>query len=176
MKIYLSKYQIEKHANKVAHQIEKDYTIRSLHKGKEPRALVLVGVMDGAMPFLYAVAQRIPKDINVIIDTVKCSSYTAPFISGRVKVKKMPDHNLSGCHIVILDDIIDTGKTMTKLVKKFKWRYPKSIIQTGALLKRKHSEFQANYIGGIAGKDLWLVGYGLDDNGTKRNLTDIYVK
>jgi len=176
MKKLIGNHKIKKHAKNVAAAIEKDYTIRSLHKGKYNRPLVLVGVMNGALPFLMEVAQNIPEDISVVLDTVKCGSYTGMFKKGKFKLTKMPDNNLSGCHVVILDDIIDTGETMIELVKRFEKKYKDCLVQTGALLKREGTAFRANYLGQQVRKGLWLVGYGLDDNGAKRNYKDIYVK
>jgi hypoxanthine phosphoribosyltransferase len=170
MKKLISQIRIKNYCKKIAAAIEEDYVVT------HNRPLVLVGVMNGGLPFLVGLGQQFDSDLDIVIDTVQCGSYTGIFQKGKFKITKMPDNDLSNSFIVIVDDIVDTGETMTKLVKTFQSKYPNSIIKTCSLLKRANTDYHVDYIGRPIKEGLWLVGFGLDDNGIKRNLKDIYVK
>jgi len=87
------------------------------------------------------------------------------------------ERDLSGRTVVILDDIIDTGKTLSEFLKTLQSKQPKQILIAALLFKPDafQYDFRIDYVGMKVPND-FLVGYGLDYDGLGRNLKDIYVK
>lgn len=142
------------------------------YAGKE---LFLVGVLKGAVIFLSELAQRI--DLPVTFDFMAVSSYgSATESSGVVRILKDLDESLAGRHVLIVEDIIDTGLTLDYLYRHLKGRQPASLAICTLLDKpsRRRVEVPVKYVG-FQIPDHFVVGYGLDYNEMYRNLPYIAV-
>jgi len=146
--------------------------IRSDYAG---RHLVVVGVLTGAVVFLSDLVRRI--ELPMEIDFVAMASYgSATETTGEVRVLKDLSHPIDGKHVLLVEDIIDTGLTLRYLVGLLRSRGPAS-VQTCVLLDkpaRRRVDQHADYVG-FAIEDRFVVGYGLDLAGLHRNLPYIGV-
>ena len=135
---------------------------------------VFVGVMNGALPFFYELVKHIRHKIQ--LDTIKVSSYDGTGSTGKVTVQKQPDHNLEGRDVVLVEDIIDTGRTLVSVKKMFKNKGATDVKVVSLLDKpsRRTFDINADYVG-FSVPDEFVVGYGLDYNQKYRNLPYIGV-
>ncbi|MCL2059790.1 MAG: hypoxanthine phosphoribosyltransferase [Oscillospiraceae bacterium] len=164
--VIVSRERISNMVNEIAGMINADYA------GKE---LMLVGVLKGAMIFLADLCRAV--DIPVIIDFIIVSSYGVETkTSGVVLLRKDIDEDIKGKHVVIVEDIIDTGVTLNYLKDVFESRNPASFKICSAFDKpsRRVVELVPDYCG-IKIPDEFVVGYGLDYAGMYRNLPDVRV-
>lgn len=160
-KVLYTEEQIRKRAAELGQQITKDYD------GEE---LVCIGTLKGSVLWFADVIKNIDMDLE--IDFISASSYGSSTISsGVVKISLDTELNLYNKHILIIEDIVDTGTTLKFLVEKFEERGPKSIKVCTMLDKkaRRTNNFTADYIG-FDVEDLFLIGYGLDYDQIYRNL------
>ncbi|MBO7689435.1 MAG: hypoxanthine phosphoribosyltransferase [Clostridia bacterium] len=141
-------------------QVSEDYA------GKN---LVLVSVLKGAVVFMADLMRAI--DIPLTIDFMVVSSYHKTESSGTVKIIKDLDTDLTGKDILIVEDILDTGRTLASLIEILKMRNPSSLKICTFLDKpdRRVSKIEADYIGKVI-PDEFVVGYGLDYDESYRNL------
>jgi hypoxanthine phosphoribosyltransferase len=150
----------------LAHEIRGDYPGEDLH---------LVGVLKGAFLFLADLIRSM--DGPVSIDFMALSSYGGGTTSsGEVRVIKDLDTGLEGRHVIIVEDIVDTGLTLHYLQEILRARNPKS-LKTACLLSkpsRRKIDVQVDYIG-FTIEDRFVVGYGLDYSEQYRNLPYIGV-
>ncbi|MGM0126186.1 hypoxanthine-guanine phosphoribosyltransferase [Enterococcus sp. AZ194] len=141
--------------------------LSELYKGKNP---LVVGVLKGAVPFMSDVVREI--DTYVELDFMDVSSYgNATVSSGEVKIVKDLDTNVEGRDLLIVEDIIDSGRTLAYLVDLFKYRKAKS-VKIVTLLDKKEGrvvDIEADYIGFDVPNE-FVVGYGLDYAEAYRNL------
>ena len=130
---------------------------------------VMLGVMNGALPFLYELVKHLKQPVE--IDTIKASSYDGTETTGDVVVSKEPDIDLQGRDVYIIEDIIDSGNTLNLLPKILMERGPKSIRLCALLDKpdRREVDVKMNYVG-FRIPDKFVVGYGLDYDQRYRNL------
>lgn len=125
--VLITKEQIEKRVKELGEEITRDY------EGKE---VVLVGILKGAMPFLCDLMRSI--DLPVTLDTMCVSSYgNSTVSSGHVNIKKDLDRDIRGKHVIVVEDIIDTGITMSALVPLLKQRGAASVELASASTRRK---------------------------------------
>lgn len=160
-KILLTQEQIWERARQLGEQITADY------KGEE---LVLVGTLRGAVPWMADIMKHIDMDLE--IDFVSASSYGSGTVSsGEVKIKKDIELEISGKHVLIIEDIIDTGNTLKALKDYFYIKKPKSVKICTLLDKpsRRKADVTGDYIG-FEVEDLFIIGYGLDYDQKYRNL------
>ncbi|MEG0179132.1 MAG: hypoxanthine phosphoribosyltransferase [Oscillospiraceae bacterium] len=166
LKILLTKEQISEKVGEMGKQISKDY------KG---RNLLLVTVLKGAVVFLADIMREI--DIHAEIDFMVVSSYGSGVkSSGVVKIIKDLDTQLEGKDILIIEDILDSGLTLSYIKDLLASRNPAS-IKIAALLdkpSRRKVDLQADYVG-FAVPDEFVIGYGLDYDEKYRNLPYIGV-
>jgi hypoxanthine phosphoribosyltransferase len=142
------------------------------YNGKEP---LLVGILTGAVLFMSDLLRQIT--IPVQVDFIATSSYGAKTeSSGVVRILKDLNEPIEGRHVVIVDDIIDTGLTMDYLLETLKTRYPASLKVCALLDKvpRRLRHVPIDYRG-FEIPDKFVVGYGLDYAGRYRNLPFICV-
>lgn len=142
------------------------------YRGKE---LFLIGVLKGGFVFLSDLVRQIK--IPIELDFIAVSSYgSSTKSSGIVQLIKDVDVPLNGKHVIIVEDIIDTGLTLTYLKGLLSARNPLSVKICTAFDKpsRRKVDLKAEYTG-ITVPDEYVVGYGLDYNGILRNLPDLYV-
>ncbi|HKK93741.1 MAG TPA: hypoxanthine phosphoribosyltransferase [Longimicrobiales bacterium] len=136
--------------------------------------LVLIGMLKGSLPFLADLARAIPRPVRV--DFMVAASYHAGTVSsGEVTLKYEPDTPLEGRFVVIVEDIIDSGTTLTRLLPMFEARKPAQ-LEVCALLHKRLATLDppVKWVGFDAPSE-FLVGYGLDYAEQFRNLPYIGV-
>jgi hypoxanthine phosphoribosyltransferase len=166
MDVLISQQQIAARVAELGAQIAQDYA------GKE---LVLVGVLKGAFVFVSDLARAI--DLPLTIDFVALSSYgEATESSGVVKITSDLSKPIEGKHVLVVEDIIDTGLTMRYLLDNLSTRHPASIRICSMLNKpaRARTKIPIDYLG-FTIEDKFVVGYGLDAAERYRNVPFIGV-
>ena len=160
-KILFTQEQIWRRAEELGQEISEDYA------GEK---VVLIGTLKGAIPFMADLMKNISLDIE--IDFVAASSYgSGTESSGEVILKHDITLDLEGKHVILVEDIIDTGNTIKALKAYLQKRGPKSVSICTLLDKpaRRKVDVKGDYIGFVV-EDLFIVGYGLDFNQKYRNL------
>ena len=158
---------VENRIKELAKQIEKDYA------GEE---VYCVGLLKGSVVFL----SDLVKEINspVIIDFMSVSGYGSETVSsGDVKILKDTDLDLRGKHVLIVEDIIDTGLTLEHVIRYFKESKGVKTLKTCTLLskpERRKVNIDIDYVG-FDVPDKFVIGYGLDYDQKYRNLPYIAV-
>ncbi|MDD3154150.1 MAG: hypoxanthine phosphoribosyltransferase [Victivallaceae bacterium] len=147
-------------------------TITAAYQGKP---LTVVVLLNGAMLFGADLIRKIELPIHV--DTLAVSSYRKDFSSGEVVLRGSLKLPVGGRHILLVDDILDTGTTLAYLCERFRNDGALS-IKTCVLLDKMRKEsmqIEADFRG-FEIPDRYVIGYGLDSEEEYRNLPDIYVK
>src|SRR5215204_6239270 len=162
----VSSSEIQGKVREIGGRISEDY------RGQK---LLLVGVLRGAVVFLSDLMRdlRLPCEI----DFMEVSSYgTGTTSSGVVRILKDLEENITGRHVLIIEDIVDTGLTLSYLRRSLLARKPASLEICALVTKpaRRRVELDIKYLG-FEVPDEFVVGYGLDYAGTYRNLPDICV-
>lgn len=151
---------IERKVSELAAQIDEDYRGRG--------ELVLVGILKGSFIFLADLSRKL--DIERRVEFIAVSSYDGAQ-SGAVRMLMDVRCDIGGKHVLIVEDIIDTGNTLQYLIETLKTRQPAS-IRTCAFLHKTAAtvaDVPVDYVGFQVGDD-WVVGYGLDYNEFGRTL------
>ena len=165
-RILLSAEEIQARVAELGATVERDYD------GERP---VLVGVLKGAIVFMADLLRHIRMPVDV--DFVAAESYGASTeSSGTVKVRLEPCINLAGRHVLIIEDIVDTGLTLSRLLEQLRTRQPASLKVCTLLDKpaRRQAELEPEYVG-FEVPDQFVVGYGLDYAEKYRNLPFVAV-
>lgn len=161
---YINSQQIQEAVAKLAARINQDYA------GKTP---LLLAVLNGSFMFAADLMRNIhvPSEITFI----RLSSYNRTRSSGRVKELIGLEENIFGRHLIIVEDIVDTGLTMRHLIDELQELGPKSLEVATLLHKAEATKepIDLKYIGFVIPQK-FVVGYGLDYDGQGRNLNDIY--
>jgi len=147
-------------------------TITQDYRGERP---LLIGVLRGAVIVLGDLMRNI--DLPCEIDFMDISSYgTGTSSSGVVRILKDLEEDITGRHVLIVEDIVDTGLTLSYLLRSLQARKPASLEICALLTKpsRRRVELDIKYLG-FEVPDEFVVGYGLDFAGAYRNLPDICV-
>jgi len=136
---------------------------------------VLVGVLLGAVPFVADLMRGL--SIDLTLDFVRASSYgSATSSAGTVQILADLTVDIADRHVLIVDDIVDTGLTLAALKRTLEARRPRS-VRTCVLLDktgRRETEVVIDYVG-FTIPNVFVVGYGLDQNGLYRNLPHVAV-
>lgn len=158
---YIDNKKINKRILNLASKINKDY------KNKE---VLFLCVLDGSFMF----ASKLYSNINVksSIDFVRIKSYKGTKSSKIKNIIGLP--NIKNKHVIIIEDIVDSGKTMSYLINKILNKC-KSLKIATLLSKPNMHDLYLDYVG-FEINDQFVIGYGLDYNGLGRNLKDIYEK
>ena len=159
--VLFSEEQLDRRVREIAAQIEKDY------EGKE---IMLIGVLRGSFVFMADLCRRI--DLPCTLDFMSVSSYgKGTSSSGQVQITKDLSSDISGKHIIVVEDILDSGNTLSYLLKLLEQRNPASIRLCTLLDKpeRRVKEVKVDY-SGFTIPDAFVVGYGLDYAEQYRNL------
>ena len=157
---------IQEKLTEIGERVTEDY------KGK---GLLLVGVLRGAVIVLGDLMRKI--DLPCEIDFMDISSYgTGTSSSGVVRILKDLEEDITDRHVLVVEDIIDTGLTVSYLLRSLQARKPASLEIFALLSKpsRRRVELDVKYLG-FEVPDEFVVGYGLDFAGAYRNLPDICV-
>lgn len=146
---------IQRRVNELANQINADYK-----DIEEP--LILVGVLKGSFIYLSDLCRKLT--VPHVVDFIAVSSYGKGSVStGNVRLLMDTRENLENHHVLIVEDILDTGYTLEYLVKNFRARGTKS-VETTVLLEKPERHLvpvDLKYVG-FTVPDVWVVGYGLD--------------
>lgn len=162
--VYLDRGTIWKRVQSIGAQIDKDY------EGQDP---LFIGVLNGA--FIFAADLFRVLNINAEISFVKLASYEGTSSTGEVVTAIGLKEDVKDRHVIVVEDIVDTGKTLSKFIPQVLEQSPASLKIATFLTKPealKHN-VKADYVG-FEIPNKFVVGYGLDYNGQGRNLTDLY--
>lgn len=167
VEVLYTEEQVNERIAKIGAQISEDYKGKDIH---------MICVLKGGAPFMCELAKRVA--CNVSLDFMSVSSYGAgTSSSGVVKIVKDLDEPLEGKDVLIIEDIIDSGRTLSHLLEIFKQRKPNSIKLCTLLDKperRVVKDVTVDYVG-FHIPDEFVVGYGLDYDQKYRNLPYIGV-
>lgn len=161
VKVLLSEEEVNNRIREIGEQITKDYAGKSVH---------LVCVLKGGSFFMCELAKRI--DLNVSLDFMSVSSYGGDTkSSGVVRIVKDLDEALEGKEVIVVEDIVDSGRTLSYLLEMLKDRKPASLKLCTLLDKpdRRVVDVDVEYTG-FKIPDVFVVGYGLDYDQVYRNL------
>ena len=164
--VLLNKEQIAQRVEELGKEITRDY---------QDKQLLMVCILKGSVVFYADLMRQI--DLKMDLDFMSASSYGASTnSSGVVRIKKDLSTDISGRHVLIVEDILDTGNTLSCLMEVLKDRNPASIEICTLMDKpeRRVKNLQAKYVG-FTIPDAFVVGYGLDYDELYRNMPDIGV-
>jgi len=166
LKVLLTSEQIAKKVAELGARITRDF---------EGESVVLIGVLKGATIFLADLAREIKLDVS--FDFIAVSSYgNSKQQSGEVKLMKDVDYSMEGKNIILVEDILDTGLTLTYLKNLLLGHRPKA-VKIAALLdkvSRRTQPIHGDYVG-FEIPDEFVVGYGLDFAERYRNLPEVCI-
>ena len=159
-KVLISQEKIENKVSELANEINSKY------KGKE---LVVIGILKGAFIVVSDLAKQL--DLDVTFDFMSIKSYYGSESTGQVKIVKDLEYDITDKNVLIVEDIYDTGLTLSNLKKLLESRNPKSIEVFSMFVKKEVAQdpIEINYSGFEIGPE-FVVGYGLDYNGKYREL------
>lgn len=167
VEVLLTEKEVDERIAEIGRRISKDYEGRSVH---------MICVLKGGAPFMCELAKRITCDVS--LDFMCVSSYgSGTESSGQIKIVKDLDEPLEGRDVIIVEDIIDSGRTLSRLIDIFKKRNPASLKVCTLLDKperRAVKDVNVDYVG-FKIPDEFVVGYGLDYDQKYRNLPYIGV-
>ena len=156
IKQIISEEEIEAKIKELAEQINNDYKDIT-----EP--LILVGVLKGSFMFMSDLCKRLT--VPHVVDFIAVSSYgNSTKSSGNVRILMDCRENQENRDVLIVEDILDSGKTLDYLIKNFKARYTHSVKTIVLTKKEKEMAYpiDVDYIGFNIPEDAWVVGFGLD--------------
>lgn len=161
----ISEEAIQARISELAAEISRDYA---------QRELVLAVVLKGALMFAADLSRKLT--VATSIEFVRARSYQGTRSSRRVQVTIFPEESLAGKHVLIVEDILDTGNTTHFLLDRFREAKPDSLELCTLLDKpaRRNIPVTAKYVG-FSIDDLFVVGYGLDYEEKFRELPAVYV-
>ena len=161
----LSREQIDSIVKRLAERISSDY---------REKELILVGILKGAFMFLSDLVRHL--QIPVKIDFVRLASYgTGMKTSGRIEITKDVELSVEGNDVLIIEDIVDSGRTLLFLKDRLNLAGPRSVRICALLDKkaRREVDIEVDYLGKEV-EDVFIVGYGIDFNENYRSLPEIY--
>lgn len=163
IKVLISEEKINNRLDELANQIMDEY------KGKD---IVFLCILKGSIFFTVELAKRIKN--NIQFEFVEVSSYENNESTGKVKLNKDITQSIEGKEVIIIEDIVDTGRTLAFLKELLLEKKPASLKICSLLDKtsRRIANVKADYVG-FAIEDKFVVGYGLDDEQNLRNLNYI---
>ena len=160
LKVLISEPELQKRIGEIADQITKDYN------GQD---VTFICILKGSIFFTVELAKRLPCDVN--FEFIRVSSYRGENSTGKIELKVDLQGDIKGKDVIVIEDIVDTGRTLSYLKEYLKTKEPKS-IKICALLDKKERrvcELNADYVG-FDIPDKFVVGYGLDVDEKYRNL------
>lgn len=159
--ILFTQEQLDRRVSEIAQQINRDYADKDI---------LLVSVLRGSFVFMADLARKITRPCRV--DFMSVSSYgKGTASSGQVQITKDLSEDISGMHVIVVEDILDSGNTLSYLLRLLEQRHPASIRLCTLLDKpeRRKVEVSVHY-SGFTIPDAFVVGYGLDYAELYRNL------
>ena len=164
-RILISEEELQKKVSEMGRKISRDF------EGKDP---IFVGVLKGCFIFMADLMRYV--DISCSMDFMSVSSYSGTSSTGAVKINKDLGEDIEGRHLIIVEDILDSGVTLSYLQQYLMVRKPASITIATLMDKpaRRKADIYADY-SCFEIPDAFVVGYGLDYNERYRNLPYIGV-
>jgi len=165
-KVLISRDAIQEQVKEIARRISSEY------EGQEP---VLIGILKGAVFFFADLVREI--SIPIKIDFIRAASYGSGMTSGGiVRLTKDVEIPIRGRHVILVEDIIDTGLTLSHIINKMDAKGPESIRICTLIdkLERRDVSVPIHYCG-FQIKEGFVVGYGLDHDEKYRQLPEIYI-
>lgn len=159
--VLISNEELQKRIKELAKQIDKDYEGKSIH---------LICILKGSVFFTCALAEQLT--LPVTMDFIQVSSYgSGTDSSGKIQIKKDLEESIEGRDVLVIEDIIDSGNTLSYLLPELKKRKPASICLCTLLDKpeRRTADVTVEYTG-FEVPDKFVVGFGLDYAQKYRNL------
>lgn len=155
-RILVSESQIQARAKELGEEITKDY-------GTEGKTPLLVALLRGSVPFLSDLIKYI--DLDIQYDFMDVSSYDGTESIGDIKIEKDLDTSIKGVDILLVEDIVDTGRTIQTVIKTLLHKGAASVKVVTLLDKpsRRVNDLKADYIG-FEVENEFVVGYGMDFN------------
>ena len=169
MRVLISASELAERTQALAGELTEHYS-----HVEEP--IVMVGILRGSFIFMADLARGMQRPLEV--DFMSASSYGDGTVSsGEVKLKTDLRSDIAGRHVLVVEDIVDTGHTLAKLRTILTGRKPASLKFVSLLDKpsRRENDEAADWVG-FTIEDLFVVGYGLDEAGLSRNLPYVGVK
>jgi len=166
--VMISEEEIDRRVRELGEQISRDYAGKKIH---------MLCVLKGGVYFMTALSKRISQDIPVSLDFMSVSSYgNDTKSSGVVRIVKDLDESLEGRDVIVVEDIIDSGRTLAYLMGIMQDRNPSSLKLCTLLDKpsRREVEVNVDYVG-FKIEDRFVVGCGMDFEQEYRNLPYIGV-
>ncbi|MBR5476132.1 MAG: hypoxanthine phosphoribosyltransferase [Bacteroidaceae bacterium] len=163
-RVSITNQEIEDKIASVAANINRDY------KGKRP---ILLAVLNGSFMFVAELMKKL--EIECEISFVKLSSYEGTSTTGKVRELIGLNESVKGRDIIIVEDIVDTGITMQKMIETLNEKEPASLEIASLFIKPTKLQVPIDIkYSAFAISDRFIVGFGLDYDGLGRNLPDIY--
>lgn len=161
---YLSDEKIQQRVKEIAADINKDYS------GKKP---LFIAILNGSFMFASDLFKELTIEAELCF--IKLASYKGMKSSGKVVTSIGLEEDIFGKDVIIVEDIVDTGKTLHRFLPKLLHQQPRSLKIVTLLHKADATKFpiDLDYIGFVI-PDKFVVGYGLDYDGLGRNLREIY--
>ena len=140
------------------------------YKGKKP---LLLSILNGAFMFAADLSRAIDTDLEMTF--IKLSSYKGTSTTGSVQTVLGLDVTLKGRHIIIVEDIVDTGLTLTNFFKEMEKEQPESVALVTCFFKKEALQYplSIDYVG-FEIPNKFIIGYGLDYDGLGRNYASVY--
>ena len=166
LRVLLRRSAVQRRVREIGQEISRDFKGQRVH---------LIGVLKGASIFLADLIRQVR--VEVSLDFMAVSSYgVSDQTSGQVRLTKDLDTSIEGLNVIVVEDILDTGLTLSYLLRVLQQRKPKSLAIATLLDKpsRRIKDVKADYIGFEIPNE-FVVGYGLDYAERYRNLKDVCV-
>jgi hypoxanthine phosphoribosyltransferase len=162
--LFISEKVISTKVKKLAKQLEEDY------QGKD---ILLIAILNGAFMFASDIIKSIKREAEITF--VKVSSYQGTQTTGRVDELIGLNNEMQNRHVIVIEDIVDTGITIDKVISLIKANDPESVEVCTLLFKPEafSGKHKPKYIG-FEIQNKFVVGYGLDYNELGRNLKELY--
>lgn len=165
MELLITKQEIQERVTELAQQISVDHI-----QSNNALPPVMICLLNGAIHFFSDLTRNM--SINCEIDFLRLKSYEGQDNSGGVVCLKDLELDLKGKRVYIIDDICDSGATILEALFRVNSRMADEVFVV-TLLRRGGGVDMTDYCGFTINEE-WVIGYGLDNNGTQRELTDIY--
>lgn len=158
--VLFTQAQIQERVGELGATITRDYA------GRDPH---LITLLRGSIPFIADLIRAV--DCPLSLDVLGVTSYAGHQSSGEVRMTKDLDDPIEGCHVLVVEDIIDTGLTLSYVLRSLRQRAPASVKVVTFLDKpsRRSTPIDVDYVG-FTIPDAFVVGYGLDWKQRYRNL------
>ena len=167
--IVLSEQEIQNICNDFGAKLSKDLE-------NEERTPLFLGVMKGALNFMFDLIKRIDRPIYT--DFIQISSYAGVQSTGKINLKKDFDMDIKDRTVVVVEDVVDTGISMKYLIDHLNEHYQPKRIIICCLFDKEYARCEnvkIDYVGKVLKENCFLVGYGLDYNELERNVPYVYI-